>query len=196
MVCHRRAVCMSTPQRPPAPAHRPLTTLAMTTKSLHMLVGQAINTAVGRDADIVLTGDDIAAFSACCRSSIRQGLQASAWRVRAHAARRQVQLVSTTARAELRDMARIGRRHVAIVERVGRLLRSNTDFRGTVVDRVQHVIAGFGVFRYVIDHMKGFHPELRAEIADAERRADVYLGVDVLASDLTDVSDEDSEGAP
>ena len=158
----------------------------MASDGFFVIVAQAIHAAVVRDADLILSGADVANFSVCCRSPVRHLLQSAAWRLRAHAARRQVRAVGDATRGQLAVVGRMGRQYVAIVDRITRLFRSNLVIRGSLEERVRHVIAGFSVQRAVVAAVRRSHPEMQQEIDLEEWRANQYLGIDTLVSDASD----------
>ena len=76
------------------------------------------------------------------------------------------------------------------------LIRSNTEFRGSLEDRVRQLLGAHGVAAAVVEHLTTQHPELQAEISFERRRATFWLGVDALADDVEETEDENSDSEP
>jgi len=81
-----------------------------------------------------------------------------------------------------------------VQDQIAVLIRSNTDFKGALLDRVRQLVGAHGVIAAVMETLKSRHPYLRPEIAAEHRRAAFWFGADRLAEDVQESETEaDSE---
>jgi len=78
-------------------------------------------------------------------------------------------------------------------EQIATLVRSNTDFRGPLEQRIRELLGAYGIARSVVEYTRTQHPELLAELDFEQRRAALWLGAGRLADDVVESEGDDTD---